>query len=218
MVVSWEVIRTERYALIDFLESLQPAQWATPSLCAGWTVQDVAAHLAAAPSVRPGPLLADFARARFNPNRATRDSAVRWARRGPGPILDQLRSNAERDAKPPGVPRDAVLVDAVVHGIDVRRPLGDHRTIPAEAFAPTADFCAKTRWPGSMMLGGGGRKRIAGVRLVAEDQDWTHGDGPEVRASGEALLLLLSGRRPEPAELHGDGVAQLGPLGGRPAS
>jgi uncharacterized protein (TIGR03083 family) len=212
MAVSWDVIRTERQALADFLDTLQPAQWATPSLCEGWTVQDVAAHLAAAPAVTPGPLLADFARARFNPNRATRDSAVRWARRGPAQILDQLRKNAERDAKPPGVPRDAVLVDAVVHGLDVRRPLGDHRAIPAAAFVPTAEFCARTRWPGSMMLGGAGRKRIAGVRLVAEDQDWFHGEGPEVRGSGEALLLLLSGRRPEPDELHGDGVRRLGAL------
>jgi uncharacterized protein (TIGR03083 family) len=212
MVVPWDVIRTERKALIDFLERLSAQQWATPSLCEGWTVQDVAAHLAAAPSVTPGPLVADFARARFRPNVATRDSAVRWGRRGTTQILDQLRSNADRDAKPPGVPRDAVLVDAVVHALDVRRPLGDHRPIPAAAFGPAADFCANARWPGSAMLGGGARKRIAGVRLVAEDQDWTHGEGPEVRASGEALLLLLSGRRPRPDELHGAGVPRLGTL------
>lgn len=212
MAVSWDVIRTERRALIEYLETLSPDQWATPSLCEGWTVQDVAAHLAAAPSVTPRQLLADFARARLRPNRATRDSAVRWARRGTTQILEHLRANAERDAKPPGVPRDAVLVDAVVHALDVRRPLGDHRAVPAAAFGPTADFCANTRWPASLMLGGAGRKRIAGVRLVAEDQDWSHGEGPEVRGSGEALLLLLSGRRPEPEELHGEGVARLAAL------
>lgn len=212
MAVSWDVIRTERQSLIDYLETLSDDQWATPSLCEGWTVRDVAAHLAAAPSVTAGPLLADFVRARFRPNVATRDSAVRWSRRGTAQILDQLRRNAEGDAKPPGVPRDAVLVDAVVHALDVRRPLGDHRPIPAAAFAPTADFCANAGWPGSAMLGGGARKRVAGVRLVAEDQDWTHGEGPEVRASGEALLLLLSGRRPGRDELHGEGVSRLGAL------
>ena len=209
MAVSWEVIRTERHALLGYLETLTPQQWATPSLCEGWRVQDVAAHLAAAPAVTPGPLLADFARAWMRPNRATRDGAVRWARRGTQAILDQLRRNAERDAKPPGVPRDAVLVDAVVHALDVRRPLGDHRAIPADAFGPAADFCANTRWPASIMLGGWDRKRIAGVRLVAEDQDWSHGEGPEVRGSGEALLLLLSGRRPLPGELHGEGISRL---------
>jgi hypothetical protein len=59
------------------------------------------------------------------------------------------------------------------------------------------------------MLGGRDRKKIAGVRLVAEDQDWSRGEGPEVRGSGEALLLLLSGRRPLPGELHGEGISRL---------
>ena len=38
MAVTWDVIRTERLALVDWLETLSPEQWSTPSLCEGWTV------------------------------------------------------------------------------------------------------------------------------------------------------------------------------------
>ena len=99
-----------------------------------------------------------------------------------------------------------MLFGAVVHALNVPRPLGDPPPLPGEAFGPAATFCAKTRWPASLMLGGASRKRIAGVRLVAEDQDWSHGEGPEVRGSGEAMLLLVSGRPVDPGELRGDGA------------
>jgi hypothetical protein len=46
---------------------------------------------------------------------------------------------------------------------------------------------------------------------VATDTDWTHGAGPDVRASAEALLLLLYGRPVDPAELTGDGAPVLLP-------
>ena len=55
----------------------------------------------------------------------------------------------------------------------------------------------------------GAKKRSAGLRLVATDVDWSHGDGPEVRGTGEALLLAMTGRRVVLDELHGDGVATL---------
>lgn len=48
-----ELIRQERLALIDFLETLTPGEWATPSLCSAWTVQEVAAHLAWTPTLPP---------------------------------------------------------------------------------------------------------------------------------------------------------------------
>jgi uncharacterized protein (TIGR03083 family) len=41
-----ELTATERLAFVDLLEGLTPEQWATPSLCSAWTVQEVAAHVA----------------------------------------------------------------------------------------------------------------------------------------------------------------------------
>ena len=47
------ILRTERLALVELLSTFGPEQWATPSLCGGWTVQDVAAHLAWTPAMPP---------------------------------------------------------------------------------------------------------------------------------------------------------------------
>jgi uncharacterized protein (TIGR03083 family) len=203
------VIRSERLDLVDYLETLTPAQWATPSLCGGWTVQDVAAHLAGAPALTPIAATIDLARAGFRPNRFIADTAVRWSRQGPAAILDQLRVNAAHDAKPLGVPRVASLVDAVVHALDIRRPLGTTRAIPVTAFRLAADFCAGTRWPASMMVGGSVQSRIQGLRLVADDLDWSWGAGPEVHGSAEALILVLTGRPIRAEELIGPGAATL---------
>lgn len=209
MTALGDLIRTERLALVDDLVTLTPEQWETPSLCAGWRVQDVAGHLAWAAGAGGRELLADVVRARFRPNRLIADTAVRWSRRGPALLLDELRQAATTGGKPPGMPMTAVLVDAVVHGLDVRRPLGRSRPVPPGVFRPVADFCAAARFPSSTLLGGAARRRQAGLKLVAEDQDWTSGDGAEVRASGEVVLLVLAGRQVDPAELRGPGAATL---------
>jgi len=41
----WPLVHAERHALVDDLSRLTDEQWRTPSLCEGWTVHDVAAHL-----------------------------------------------------------------------------------------------------------------------------------------------------------------------------
>jgi uncharacterized protein (TIGR03083 family) len=203
------VIRSERRALIAYLETLTAEEWATPSLCGRWTVQEVAAHVAWAPVQSPAEAMSYLRRSGLRPNRANADSAVGWARRGTAAILDQLRANVTNDAKPIGVPRAAALVDAVVHASDIRRPLGRTRVIPQDAFTPAADFCARTRWPASVMVGGNVQRRIRGLRLVADDVTWSWGDGPEVHGPGEALLLMLTGRPVGRGELTGAGAAQL---------
>jgi uncharacterized protein (TIGR03083 family) len=41
----WQVIDEQRLSLAGLLEQLSDEEWRQPSLCAGWTVRDVAAHL-----------------------------------------------------------------------------------------------------------------------------------------------------------------------------
>ena len=50
---SWRAIAAARLDLADLLEGLEEAEWDKPSLCAGWRVRDVAAHVAMTPLV-PG--------------------------------------------------------------------------------------------------------------------------------------------------------------------
>jgi uncharacterized protein (TIGR03083 family) len=101
------------------------------------------------------------------------------------------------------IPAKEGLVDHVVHQQDIRRPLGMPRQVPEDRLVAVFDAA-----PG---IGGffGAKKRGADLKLVATDVDWTHGDGPEVRGAGEAILLGLSGRPIVLDELEGDGVETL---------
>jgi uncharacterized protein (TIGR03083 family) len=40
-------VRKERDDLVEFCRTLSPEEWAKPSQCEGWTIQDVVAHMAA---------------------------------------------------------------------------------------------------------------------------------------------------------------------------
>ena len=201
--------RAHREGFVATLETLTPDQWLTPSLCTEWRVVDVAAHLAWAPVLGAGAGAVAMVRHGFSMNRMIARSAVGWSARGREAILAQLRDNARTGARPIGMPEVAALADAVVHGLDVRRPLGLPGNVPPEALAPLADFTLGTPWPMNAVVGGSARRRIAGVRLVATDSDWMHGDGPEVRGTAEALLLLLYGRAPRADELVGPGAQVL---------
>ncbi|WP_416952261.1 maleylpyruvate isomerase family mycothiol-dependent enzyme [Nocardioides sp. T5] len=210
-----ELTRAHRQGFIETLKSLDPEQWWAPSLCSQWRVIDVAAHLAWAPVMGAGAGAAAMVRHGFSMNRMIARSAVAWSERGRDAILAQLRENARTGATPIGMPPVAALADAVVHGLDVRRPLGLPGAVPVEALAPLADFTLGTPWPLNAVVGGSARRRVAGVRLVATDTDWTHGTGPDVLASAEVLLLLLYGRPVTPADLSGPGVDTLVPRLGR---
>ncbi|MGW7361488.1 maleylpyruvate isomerase family mycothiol-dependent enzyme, partial [Streptomyces sp. NPDC054802] len=60
------MVHAERAALIEDLARLDDGQWGQPSLCAGWTVHDVVAHLVdTARTTRIG-FMAGLARARFD--------------------------------------------------------------------------------------------------------------------------------------------------------
>ncbi|WP_165821060.1 maleylpyruvate isomerase family mycothiol-dependent enzyme [Nocardioides gansuensis] len=206
-----DLVRAERLAFIDTLESLSAEQWLAPSLCDAWRVLDVAAHVAWAPVLRPLPATGRLVRNGFSMNRMIASSAVEWSRRGRRAILEQLRDNAESGARPVGMPVVAALADAVVHGLDVRRPLGIAHDPPEGALEPLARSALAIPWPMNTVIGGSARKRVAGITLVATDAEWRHGTGPEVRASTEAILLLLHGRGRAltPAELTGEGAERL---------
>lgn len=204
-----ELLREERSAFIDTVGALTPEQWQTPSLCGEWRVIDVAAHLAWAPGVGVVEGGVAMVRNGFSMNRMIARSAVEWSDRGRDAILEQLGDNLRRDAKPLGMPVVAALADAVVHGLDVRRPLGLDRPVGAAALDPLADFVVSTPWPMNVVIGGSARRRLAGVRLVASDIDWSRGDGVEARATSSTLALVLHGRAPRPGEVTGPGAKLL---------
>ena len=204
-----ELVDDERRALIDTLGSLTDEQWQVPSLCSGWRVVDVAAHLAWAPVLGPVAGAVAMARHGFSMNRMIAGSAVAWSARGRGAILEQLERNRATGARPIGMPEVAALADAVVHAIDVRRPLGLAHPVPPAAVAQVAGFALATPWPLNAVIGGSTRRRVTGVRLVVPEAGWDHGDGPEVTLSSEAAIRLTYGRPVAPDELSGEGAPVL---------
>jgi len=199
----WELVHQERRALIDDLAGLAPEQWESPSLCGGWTVHAVAAHLVDnARTTRLGIVLA-MVRARFDFDRQNEAGIAREKGATPAETLDRLRAVMGRRTTPPA-PLDSRLVEEVVHGEDVRRPLGIRRDYPSEAVTRALAHQLKT----SVALGGG-RQRAAGVRLRASDVDVVVGDGPEVSGPVVSLLMVVSGRAQALEDLTGPGLPRL---------
>lgn len=118
-------------------------------------------------------------------------------------LLDELAELDDEQWEQP-----SRLVEEVVHGEDVRRPLGLRHAYADEAVSRALRLQART--PVSF---GGGKERVAGLRLVAADHGTTLGDGPEVRGPALSLLLVVSGRRVALDDLEGPGVAALAARG-----
>jgi uncharacterized protein (TIGR03083 family) len=202
-VDTFDMIAQERRNLADTLSGLEPQQWMTPSLCQEWTVHDVAAHLLM-PLVTPIPrFLIAMVGSGFNFDRANVKLTDRVARRSNDELVSGLRANAEHHFTPPGMGPEAPLTDALVHGQDIRRPLG----IP-HAFEPEHLRRALTFLAGKSM-GFVPKGLVNEIRFEATDLDWASGVGAAARGPGEAILLALTGRQVALADLEGPGVDVL---------
>lgn len=116
-------IAAERRALADQLTGLTPAQRQTPSLCRGWSVHVVLAHLVVPIEVGLPAFGLAILRARGSFHRANDRLARRHAERSFEELLEVLRTKADHRFTPPGEGPEAPLVDVLVHGLDIRRPL-----------------------------------------------------------------------------------------------
>lgn len=199
----WPMVHVERRALIDALENLDETQWTRPSLCDGWTVHDVVAHMVdVALTTRLG-FVVDIARARFDFDRQNANGVERARGATPRQTLERLRQVTSRTSGPPA-PLDTRLVEEVVHGEDIRRPLGLVHAYPPKAVIRS--LRQQARMSASF---GGAKELVARVRLTATDLDLSIGEGPEVSGPALALLLAITGRRVAQNELAGPGVAIL---------
>lgn len=199
----WELVHHERVALLRDLAVLDEAQWEVPSLSDGWTVREVAAHLVDNARTTPMRIVVAMALARFNFDRQNAMGVERELGQTAADTLEGLREVAHRRSGPPA-PLDSRLVEEVVHGEDIRRPLGVTRSYPVETVERSLRYQART----SVGLGGG-KQRIAGVRLRATDADIVIGDGPEVHGPALSLLLVASGRNAALPDLDGPGLTAL---------
>jgi uncharacterized protein (TIGR03083 family) len=198
----WPLVRQERLRLADLLATLTPDDWATPSLAAGWTVKDVAAHCVATAHTSPFSFVTQFAGAGFNFTKFNARNITRYGAGTADALVAETRASAGRTSKPPGPPQ-VPISEIVVHSEDVARPLGRTMDRATEALVASLDF-----YKGAQPLVGA-KKRSEGLHLVATDVDWEHGSGPTVSGPAIALLLAMSGRRAGLEDLTGDGVSAM---------
>jgi uncharacterized protein (TIGR03083 family) len=199
---TWPVIHAERKALAGDLQDLTAERWATPSLCSPWTVRDVLAHMTSTASLTPPAFVAKLASTGFSFDKLQEGGIA--AQRGDSPADTMAHFEAVEDSvkHPPG-PADTWLGETIVHAEDIRRPLGIEHSYPTEAVVRVADF-----YKGSNLLIGS-KRRIAGLRLLATDAEWSHGSGPEVAGPIMSLVMAMTGRKAPIDDLTGDGAATL---------
>jgi uncharacterized protein (TIGR03083 family) len=196
-----EAVSAERRRLADHVADLTDEQWATPSLCAAWTVRDVVAHLTVTTRLTVPQLVRAAVRARGSFDRMEIDlAAERVAAYTTTELVAQLRESAGSTRRTPGSGPMDPLMDLVIHAQDVARPLGRRYTCPPQVVAACLAYVAVNRFMG-------GPRRLAGVRLVSTDTGWTLGDGAELRGPDIDLLLVAAGRRAGLDALDGPATA-----------
>ncbi|AHH21813.1 hypothetical protein NONO_c70520 [Nocardia nova SH22a] len=195
MTATESTLRSETFAerrrLADLLAELTPAQWAAPSLCAGWRVREVVAHITLAYRHSGLRVIGGIVAAGGNFNRFSDRIAHRdTARLSDAELLTSLRANIEHPWRPPRGGQQGALAHDVFHGLDITEPLG--RT------GPPADRIA-------LAVGDPDRRALAyfgvdldGIALDATDTDLHIGDGKPIPLSAKEIALIVGGRRPVP--------------------
>ena len=182
----WRHIDEQRAMLADLFEGIDAGLWATPSLCAGWTVRDVAAHLTHSHTSKPR-LMVEVARSGFRFN-ATVYRMAGQDHRSPEQIAAALRCMRGSRKRPPGTTECDPLMDALVHGQDIAVPLGIDLPMPSGAAAAAAHRLWGMRFPFNP------QRQLRDIRFTATDTDFSVGSGRTVEAPIRDILMVFAGR------------------------
>ena len=182
----WRRVDEQRIGLAGLLEGLTAEQWTAPSLCDGWQVRDVAAHLTHS-HMHPVRAIVEAARSGFR-----FDSMIqRLGREDPrsqAEIAIALRGMAGSRKRVPGTSVQQPLIELLVHGQDITVPLGIDWPMPLDAAREVAQKLSGMTFPLN------GQRRLAGVRLVATDAEFAAGEGREVQVPIGDIVMILAGR------------------------
>jgi uncharacterized protein (TIGR03083 family) len=196
-------VADERRSIAALIDGLDAGELATASLCTGWDVKTVAAHLVSdftdgfwgflVSGVRNGSI-----------NRGI-DALARCRAQAPAAeIADALRRGADHELSPPVTGPLSGLTDVLVHGADIRIPLGLlHRPDPQHV-ARVLDFLT-----GPTQFGFFPHRRLRGIALHDEDTERSWGEGASIRGPGVAVMLAVCGRTVAFDRLTGPGLAVL---------
>jgi uncharacterized protein (TIGR03083 family) len=198
----WSNIHAERENLVETLKSLTAEQWSAPTWCGAWNVKEVVGHVLGAAEQTTFNFYKELAGAGFSFNVFAERGAKKLAALEPSELIERLEARTTTTNHPPA-PVIAMLGEIIVHGDDIRRPLGMTHHSPEAALIAVAD-----NWKKSNLLIGS-KRRITGVQLQATDATWSHGTGPLVSGPLQSLVLAMTGRKGALPDLSGEGVAVL---------
>jgi uncharacterized protein (TIGR03083 family) len=198
------LIAAERRELAEVLMDLPVERWDDDSLCAGWRVREVVAHMTMQYRYSGAKVMWELARSGGSFNRmldrcARRDTAVLSTEE----LTALLRDNAEHPWKPPRGGYEGALTHDVVHGLDFTLPLGVDRRVPEERLRPVLEGLASPQ--GLKFFG----VTLDGVSLRADDLEWSHGSGSPVTGAAQDMVMLLTGRRLPPGHLEGEHASRF---------
>jgi len=208
----WAGIDDQRASTAALLEGLTPEQWEHPSLCDGWTVRHVAAHLTMQQQ-RVRDAVGFIGRhpriLRSMPlNTFIHDAGVLQAQAlSTEQIVAGIRSGMGSRRHNPGLTPLETLTDILVHSQDIAIPLGVELPMrPAlSALAATRRWDTRNTWLATVNR----KLPLSTYQLRATDTDWSRGQGPDITGPIGAILLLLTGRTAALDQLAGEGADVL---------
>lgn len=193
------IVASEYLALADVMAAAGDADWNASSLCEGWRVREVIAHMTMAARYDQATFMAELQARDGDFGRLSNDLAARDAQLPTAELVANLRADTLLHWAPRGSYHDA-LNHVVIHGLDAMVPLGDRRYPPAETLQIVLDD----------LTAGGIHEHfgtsIVGRRLETTDLDWSYGSGPVLRGKAGDLALALCGRAVPPGRFEGDSL------------
>jgi len=201
--VIFAAVAGQRRHIATVLDGLSDEQLAKPSLCSGWDVKTVGAHLVSVFAdsfwvfMRTAACHASLAR-------AIDHLARRRAREPVQEITRMLREQADFPLSPPLFGPLDPLADILVHSGDICIPLGlPFEPDPSHA-ALALDFLTGP-WPFGFVPAG----HLRGLSVYATDANRTWRQGSQIRGTARALIMCVAGRNVLSDELDGPGLATL---------
>lgn len=190
-------VTNEFLALADLLEGLPAAGWDTPSLCAGWRVREVVAHMTMPVRYSAEQFMAELRDRDGDFTRLSNDVASRDGALPTSVLVGNLRAETLHRWTPPGGGYSGALNHVVIHGLDITVPLGGGRRATDEDLRAVLDN----------LTSGGTHAHFGfnldGLKLQATDLDWSFGSGTPVSGAAEDLALLVCGREVPAGRIEG---------------
>jgi uncharacterized protein (TIGR03083 family) len=201
---TWTSIRNGREAFGNYLTELAVDDWDRPSLCAGWTVKDTAAHMLVIPTLSKGQVFRSFLGSGFNLDKMNAKLVKQMtAAMSPAEIAAETVASASSQSMPPGLKLPGVFAELVIHSLDISEGVGTPFALPMEDYLAALDHI-KSAQPVF-----GTKTRIAGLTMRTIDAEWSTGSGPTVEGPAQQLLLAAAGRRSALDRLSGGGLPAL---------